>query len=317
MGPLEGSMKQNDSENKINYKAYDGVVRPSRMKPREDYVGLPKDGKIDDNTESRNTYVKYDGVQKPGKYHARPDIVGLPDGVIQDDTETRNTYKGHIHSSMPIRQKRTDDNLVLLTSEKMENDTLNKGTYTHHPVTKTQRIRQGNNNILLPKENLDSNTVNRNIYKHHEVGRPNIAKRKDDNFEKFGEEFQADSESKGSFKGYNDLTKPGRHKKSDHLGPLDGVIEDRTEARESYRPNEVAPIQRVRAANDTIEIDGKVEGTSETQEKYSAKFGRRSERMKPLENLTVERSKSMSSLNSITSHDYRGGFESKRPEKVP
>ena len=361
--PLTGNMKENDSENKMNFKPYDNVTRPGKARSRDDYIGLPKVEKIDDNTESKNTFVRHD-VTKPTKARPRQDVVGLPDGRIEDETETKNTYKGHVLSTKPERQRRKDDNLVPIKNAKMIDYTENKKTYLQHPVEKTQRIRHGNNNIALPKGNLESTTEHREIYKsrtglYNDIERPDMIRRTVDMLPKHDGQFQGDSEFKENYKGHNGLVKPERYKALDHLSSSNGPLDDRTEAKDSFDPKEVQRFERVRGTNGGIGIpegqfendtearnqylrystaltrpskperskndscvsvgkeDGsKLEGKSEMQEKFSAKYGRRSDQAKPSENLSIQRSKSMTSLNSITSHDYRGGFDSKRPEKV-
>ena len=383
-------MKENNSENRLNYKRYDDVRRPDKARSREDYIGLSKDAKMNDNSESRNTYVNhevdkperitksndtlgplegkmnendsetrlnyksYDGVKRPNRARPKQDVVGLPDGRIDDETENKYTYKGHLPLSKPERQGRIGDNLSPMKNEKMIEDTQHKQTYTHHTVEKIERIRQGNNNIALSKVNMDTNTENRDIYKSHDTEKPIRATNNGDMLSKFEGEFQGDSEFKHNYKGYDGFGKPERYRVADHLAPSSSRLDDRTEAKDSYDPKEVQRLQRVRGTNDTMGIPegrfeqdtesrnkylshssvvtrpnkperttnfslgegAKLEGKSEMHGQYSAKYGRRSDQIKPRENLSAQRSKSMASLSSITSHDYRAGFDSRRPEKV-
>ena len=168
--PLEGNMKEHDSVNRINYKAYDNIPRPNKAKSREDFIGLPKDAKMDEDTESRNTFVRYD-VSKPVKAGPRRDVVSLPEGKIEDTSETKTTFRGHIPSTVPTREKRKNDNISTDKNGKMISDTQNRQTYRPHPVEKTERIRQGSTNLALPEGNIETTTENREIYKSHHIPR--------------------------------------------------------------------------------------------------------------------------------------------------
>ena len=352
-------MKENDSENKINFKSYDNVKRPEKAKSRVGYIGVPQGVKMNDHSETRNTYVKHE-VGKRQKWGPRKDVVGLPDGRIESESESKTIYKGHLSQGKPLRHQRKEDHLVPAKDKKIDDNTLNRQTYRQHSLERPERIRRGNENLFLPKDSLETQTVNRDIYKTHDIKRPAMVRRNSDMISKFKGEFQADSESKVNFKGYTDLGRPERYREaSDHLSSSNGPLDDRTEAKDSYYSKEIPRFERIRRANDTMKMpDGHIEqitemrnqylqysgdstrpskpertrydrdsissekdgaklnGKSEMQERFSAKYGRRSEQIRPSENLSIQRSKSMSSLSSITSHDYRGGFESKRPEKV-
>ena len=349
-------MNEHDSENRVNYRPHDNISRPDKAKSREDYIGLPKDAKMDEDTETRKTFVKYD-VGKPDKARPRKDVVGLPDGRIEDSSETKTTFRGHIPSTVPVRERRKNDNLTTNRDEKLTDYTHNKQTFRPHLVEKTERIRHGNTNLALPEGQFEQNTAHREIYKSHDIPRFERVRAGNDKIGLPEGQFEQNTAHREIYKSH-DIPRFERVRAgNDTIGLPEGQFEQNTAHRDIYKSHDVPRFERVRAGNDTIGLpegqfedntetrnqyhrhstptptkpsrskyesyvsirdgeDSKLDGKSEMHEKYSAKYGRRSDQAKPAEQLSIERSKSMSSLNSITSHDYRGGFVPQKPEKV-
>ena len=307
----------------------------------------------DEDSETRKTFVKYD-VSKPDKARPRQDVIGLPDGRIEDTSETRQTFRGHIPSTVPTREKGTNDNLSTNKNEKLIDFTHNKQTYRPHPVEKTERIRQGNTNLALPDGQFEQNTAHRETYQSHDISRSERVRAANDKIGLPEGQFEQNTANRETYQSHQIPRFERVRAANDKIGLPDGQFEQNTAHREIYQPHDVSRIERVRRTDDKIGLpegqfdqntahreiyhphdvprferiratndssiskgeESRLDGKSEMHEKYSAKYGRRSEKAKPAGHLSIERSKSMSSLNSITSHDYRGGFLSQKPEKV-
>ena len=314
-------MNEHDSENRVNYRPHDNISRPDKAKSREDYIGLPKDAKMDEDTETRKTFVKYD-VGKPHKARPRKDVVGLPDGRIEDSSETKTTFRGHIPSTVPVRERQKNDNLTTNRDEKLTDYTHNKQTFRPHPVEKTERIRHGNTNLALPEGQFEQNTAHREIYKSHDIPRFERVRAGNDKIGLPEGQFEQNTAHREIYKSHDVPRFERVRAGNDTIGLPEGQFEDNTETRNQYlRHSTPTPTKPSRSKYESyVSIrdgeDSKLDGKSEMHEKYSAKYGRRSDQAKPAEQLSIERSKSMSSLNSITSHDYRGGFVPQKPEKV-
>ena len=91
LGPLEGEMKENDSETRLTYQGYSDLKRPEKARPKEDVIGLPE-GRIDDETENRNTYKGYLPLGKPER-HKLPDHLATSTGRLDDRTEVKDNYE--------------------------------------------------------------------------------------------------------------------------------------------------------------------------------------------------------------------------------
>ena len=162
----------------------------------------------------------------------------------------------------------------------------------------------------------------------HDIAKPDRIRNKQGGLAKAEGKFESETEAKLTYKSFDHFQKIQKVKVQDHLQPLTAPMDDKTESRESY--NDVilhGDASNVRRLNKAARVKTSIsngreskpeDNKSESRQQYSVKYGRRSDRMKPKDSLlgVVERSKSMSSLQSISSTDYRGGFTSKRPEKV-
>ena len=274
-------MKEHDSENRVTYRPHDNISRPDKAKSRKDYIGLPKDAKMNEDSETRKIFVKYD-ISKPERIRQANTNLALPDGQFEQNTAHRETYQSHGISR--FERVRAANDKIGLPEGQFEQNTANRETYQSHEIPRFERVRAANDKIGLPDGQFEQNTAHREIYQPHDVSRIERVRRTDDK-----------------------------------IGLPEGQFDQNTAHREIYHPHDVPRFERIRATNDSSISKGeesRLDGKSEMHEKYSAKYGRRSEKAKPKGHLSVERSKSMSSLNSITSHDYRGGFLSQKPEKV-